>query len=116
MWKGDEYHYSIGLLEGIAENYDNLYTEGIYFTTGNKAYYIKPEKHIPRNMGEYRGDFKRAFDQALSKRQRRVIEAQMIGIPDSQLEKEGFYSIERFRWMSYCRMAAFLNGKLKPLT
>ena len=112
MWKGDEYHYSIGLLEGIAENYDNLYTEGIYFKTGKNSYHIKPWPGVPLNIVDYAADFGRAFDRALSRRQRRVIEAQMTGIPDSQLEMEGFYNIDRFRWMSYCRMSAFLNGQL----
>jgi len=110
MWKGDEYHYSIGLLEGIAENYDNLYIEGIYFRTGKKAYHIKPNHHIPINIADYKADFDRAFS-ALSRRQKRVIEAQIKGIPDSQLEIEGFYNIERFRFMAYCHMAGFLNGK-----
>jgi len=112
MWKGDEYHYSIGLLEGIAENYDTLYKEGIYFTTGKKGYHIKPNRHIPINIVEYKADFDTAL-KVLSRRQRRVIDAQIMGISDSQLEMEGFYNIGRFRWISYCDMARFLNGKPK---
>ena len=110
MWIGDEYKYSIGLLEGIAENYDHLYEEGIFFTTSRKSYHIKPAHHIPLNIAEYKSDFDRALS-VLSRRQKRVIEAQIKGIPDSQLEKEGFYNIDRFRFMAYCHMAGFLNGK-----
>ena len=108
MWVGDEYKYSIGLLAGIAQSYGNLYSDGIDFQIKTRSYHIRP--NAPLNIAEYKADFDMAR-KILSRRQNEMVEADIEGISEYELEQRGFYHIPQYKTLVYARMQAYLNGK-----
>lgn len=101
-WRNGKYFYSVRLLRYLAENWNSLYTNGIEFNEENADYNAF-------SIAEHRASFKWALD-SLSKRQRKVIEADREGINDNLLEQRGYWEIRKFKREAYHRMKEFLNG------
>ena len=106
MWKDDEYFYSVGLLRGIAGNYEGLYSEGFDFKVGVIGYHMKP---YPFLIAEYKADFDVAF-QALNYKRQKFVTLDKEAFADSDIEARGYYDIPEYRNMVYGEMARYLNG------
>lgn len=122
-WINDyqDFHYSRKLLEAIAENYLELYQDGLPLN----------EDRLETNLFNI-AEYKAEFDQALNSlgkakwdgeiissepsdyrqfsRLQRIIIADIIGWDDSLLESQGFYRVSQLRGIAYHWMSDFLNG------
>ncbi len=98
-----KYYYTVRLLRYLADNWDNLYQDGIEFNEEHATY-------NPFEIAEFRADFDIAL-RYLGKRMRKVIEADRQGIPDNDLEQRGYWDLKQFRRSAYHRMKLYLNGE-----
>lgn len=120
-WSGPDFHYSIKVLKTIAENYIELYEEGLSFREGDVI-------TNSFSIAEYHAD----FDQALSSlgkkwelkglsfkdyrhynKFQRIVVADILGVSDEELKRLRFRDIIELRKIAYGRMKLFLNGEVK---
>lgn len=101
-WRADsKYYYSVRLLRYLSEHWDSLYENGIEFSEENADY-------NSFSIAEHRASFKWGLD-SLSKRMRKVIEADREGIPDFVLEQRGYWDVKKFRRSAFHYMKMYLN-------
>lgn len=103
-WREGYYYYTVRLLRYIADNWNSLYTDGIEFSEERAT-------TNPFDIAEFRADFDISLH-SLSKRQRKVIEADRDGVSDNVLEQRGYWEIKKFRRQGYHLMKLYLNGEL----
>lgn len=113
MWINDTFYYNIGLLKGIANSYESLYsdahTANLYEVALLKADFDRSLDNIGR--GKWRGLTSSNFGAyKYFGREQQVIIAYILNISDRKLEGYGFYNIPQLRHEAYKRMAAKLNG------
>ena len=114
----DDFRYSSKALRCIAENYVNLYDDGLSF---------KDTIIDGFELAEFIADFQRGVSSLGSKfvllsdfkdyhsfnRFQRIVYADIFNITDSELwERYNFVNPERLRQISYSRMRKFLNGEV----
>jgi len=102
-WINNKYFYSVKLLRYIAENWDNLYEDGIEFNDESATC-------NSFSIAEFRADFCYGY-KSLSKRMRYVVRADIEGISDRVLEQRGYYELGKFRRTAYHLIKEYLNGE-----
>ena len=101
MWINDEYFYSGGTLRTVANNYESFEDyEPVDFVWGLVTDRI--------DLGEYHSDFERAW-KALPRKMYLIVDYDIKGLTDYEIEQAGFYDPEKYRKIAYRRMAKFLN-------
>jgi len=101
MWINDEYFYSVGTLRTVANNYESFEDyEPVAFIWG-----LVTDK---RDLGEYHADFITAW-KALPWKMYCIVDYDIKGLDDHELEEKGFYNPEKYKKITYRRMAKFLN-------
>ena len=127
-WIKDEFYYTVGTLKAVADWYDTVNSYDAYSNI-YEVMMIGDHQIVNQwSLMEFKADFDIALDsigrgewdgltssdfgdyKQLGKQQRVVI-ADIIGVPDYQLESWGFYDIPQLRGNAYGRMLSFLNEK-----
>ena len=100
-WRKGRYFYKVGLLRYLAENWDNLYIDGVDIGEHTET--------KPIEIAEWRADFCVALDK-IGKRARTAIKEYIKGTPDFVMEQRGYYDVEHLRNKGYHSMKVLLNG------
>jgi len=115
MWKGDEYYYGVGTLRTIANNYDNIYQGISFLRIPIKKCELLLDDDIAENLvtdpwaiAEYKADFDMAWD-ALPRRMQLIVKYDIQGLADHEIERKGFYDIDKYKSIIYRKMTNHLN-------
>jgi len=117
----DDFRYSNRILQTIAENYINLYDDGLSFKDTvidgfELSEFIADFQYGVSHIGSkfvLLNDFK---DYHSYNRFQRIIYADIFSIPDDDLiDKYQFFNPERLRQASYGKIKRFLNGLDKEI-
>jgi len=101
MWINDEYFYSVGTLRTVANNYESFEVyKPVAFIWGLVTDEIE--------LAEYVADFITAW-KALPWKMSLIVGYDIKGLDDHELEEKGFYNPEKYKKITYRRMAKFLN-------
>ena len=103
MWIDDEYVYRVGTLRTIADNYDSFEGyEPVAFIWGLVTNELE--------LADYHADFDMAWE-ALSWRMQKIVDFDIQGLTDYELEAKGFYEPKKYKSIAYRKMANCLNGR-----
>jgi len=101
MWINDEYFYSVGTLRTVANNYESFEDyESSEFIWGLVARELE--------LAEFHADFDMAW-KALPWKMYCIVDYDIKGLDDHELEEKGFYNPEKYKKITYRRMAKYLN-------
>ena len=100
-WRKGRYFYKVGLLRYLADNWDNLYIDGVDMGEHTRT--------NPIEIAEWRADFEFALNK-IGRRARTAIKEYIKGTEDYVMEMRGYYEPRKLRNKGYHNMKILLNG------